>query len=186
MIIKTIIPLTMGCLLGLGAIAAFPDSIHAASNKYFCAVLQGKPRTWMRSPRGNIMMITWVHSYGEYTALRRCVEVSKRFQRFEDNGTLKKVGTGIVNKHPVLCAVKQNGDRCHSGNVLVTLPSTMDRYSAARQLMDTQAWASGRNNISLNPGDESVETYANRENYYDLSVIEKIAPVTNETLTPIE
>lgn len=171
--------------IALSAVATIPDPSKAESDKYFCAVLHSIPRTFVRTQRGNVAMISWVTQVSqEWFPVRRCVEVSKRFQRLHDNGTLRDIGTGIINGYPVLCGVRSQGNACNSRNLLVTLHPRADRYEAARNLLDIGTLASGRS-LYLS-GDRKLETYMNGENYYNLDVIEEIAPTVEEALTPVD
>lgn len=156
----------------------------AYTNKYFCAVLNGTPRTFVRTERGNRAIISWVNQVGRWNPLERCIAVSNRFQRFHDHGILRYVGTGTVNGYPVLCAVTTKGDDCYDYNILVTLDPDEDRHEVARQLLDTRSLARGRS-ISLS-GDRKLESYVEGETYYDLELIGELAEVEEGSLTPVE
>jgi len=56
-----------------------------------------------------------------FTPEVRCREIAPRFQRLYSQGQLKFIHHGEVNKHPVLCGVKEIGDTCTSDNNLITL-----------------------------------------------------------------
>ena len=168
-------------------ISGFNEPSNAQNTKYFCAQLWGEWKTFMRTNRGNIPLITWDRAYGNYwTPRRRCIEVSRRFERQHDNGSLNHISTGVVNNQSVLCGVRSRGNSCRSFNVLVTLPpntTPSQRYQYARRLLNTRSLASG-NTIRLN--ETPLETFINGENYYDISVIEEIGQPITENLTPIE
>lgn len=185
-----------GTMVAFSVLAIAPLAAETAQNKYFCAVLHGTPRTFARTERGNIMMLSWKHQASDWTPLKRCVEVSQRFQRFYENGILRYIGTGQVNQEPVLCAVKNKGDDCNSFNVLVTLPPGTDARVTAQQLLDTRGLARGRE-IFVS-GDNKVEDYINGNSYYNLETIENIViekedsvdgedkRIYTEELTPVE
>ncbi|MFH7028731.1 MAG: COP23 domain-containing protein [Heteroscytonema crispum UTEX LB 1556] len=69
-------------------------------------------------------MIRWVSE--DYfskglSPLRRCQDVSRRFQKNLDNGTLKTIVTGTINGLPVVCAAISTNDACTSSTMLFTL-----------------------------------------------------------------
>ena len=167
-----------GVALTIGAVAV-PQTSIAGNNKYFCAQLHGTYRTFARTARGPIPLISWVsYSAPPWTPRARCIAVSKRFERFYDNGNLRYISTGIVNGQPVLCAVRSQGDSCHGANVLVTLPPGTNRYEAAQTLLDLRGLAAGRT-LDLS-GDERFEKYVDGETYYNLDLILSAAPVSQE------
>ena len=79
---------------------------YAQSTTFFCAVNKGVPVTYARTPRGKIPMIRWVDNSfgGRWTPQQRCADVSQRFQRNYDNGTLKFITTGTLKGNRVVCA----------------------------------------------------------------------------------
>ena len=106
----------------LGVTTTINPPTIAGGNTYYCAQLNGVYRTFVNTTRGRIALINWVNSYSErWTARNRCIEVSQRFQRFLENGTLKYIRTGIINNQPVICVANQRGGDCPSNQVLITL-----------------------------------------------------------------
>lgn len=92
---------------------AQPQPSYASNPKFFCAQSKGVPVTFARREDGrNVPMIRWVSSYSSLTPLQRCQEVSRRFQRSYDNGTLKTIITRSLNKQSVVCAVVSTNDVC--------------------------------------------------------------------------
>ncbi len=156
----------------------------AATDRYFCADRGGLPHTFIRSSRGNIPIIKW-EATSKLSARDRCIIVSKRFQSFSDNGTLQYLGTGIVNRQSVICAVVNKGDRCNTNNLLITLTAT-DRHEAARRLLDTASLAAN-GPIKIRGEEINLESTINGESYFDISAFEDIqAVVPEEEITPIE
>jgi hypothetical protein len=177
-------PLLTGFALALGATAAMNQSSMEQNNKYFCAFLNSTPTTFVRTPRGNISMIRWVsYSTPDWQPVRRCQEVSARFQRFYDNDTLKSIGTGTVSNLPVLCAVRYSGDSCNNDNLLLTPPPGTDRQEALNKLLDLRALAAGRT-IDMSGG--KLATYVNGESYVNLEELLQIAPVEEGNIEPVE
>ncbi len=177
----------IGSLVGaIVSIVATDSPALAGSNKYFCAIRNGTPTTFVKTTRGNIPMIAWERSYSTISARQRCLTVSQRFQAASDRGMLKQVATGIVNKQPVICAVTRAGESCTNSNLLLTLPSDIDRHETARKLLDIRSLASGRP-IAVRGGSNKLETYDpnTQEYYFDISTIEDVAPASQEDVTPI-
>ncbi len=77
------------------------------------------------------------------TPLERCQQVSYRFQRSYDNGTLRYIKTGILNRQPVVCATAERNAPCTNNNFLFTLKPGSDPDATARQLFDRRALAAG-------------------------------------------
>jgi hypothetical protein len=173
----------LSAIVAATTIISFPASSSAGNNRYFCAYLGGKPHTIVKTSRGNVPMILW-ESAGEWTALERCSIVSKRFQAFADNGTLKYIATGVVNNQSAICAVATKGFRCNANNLLITLTAT-NRHEAVRRLLDISSLAQS-GPVSIKYGDASLETCVNDECYYSVASIEEVAPITEETVAPID
>jgi hypothetical protein len=149
----------------------------AASSRYYCAILGGVPHTFAKTSRGNIAIIKW-EAAGKYSAKERCIIVSRRFQAAADNGMLKYIGTGIVNNQSAICAVVNKGDACVNNNLLITLTAT-DRHEAARQLLDIGRLAR-TGPITIRGEETTIEDRINGESYFDMGLIEEVAPVTQE------
>jgi hypothetical protein len=183
----TSLGLILGTIATLTSIESAPS--QAITRKYFCAIAQGVPRTFVKKSRGNVPIINWMKNYGDIAPRERCIIVSNRFQRFSDNQTLKQIVTGMIERQPVLCAVATQQEICQKNNVLVTLPTNVDRFKAAQELMDVFKYARGRPVLL---GGNKLENYNPRtgENYYDMEVLERLleeveTPVTEE-LIPLE
>ena len=125
----------------------------------------------------------------------RCIIVSRRFQRFSDNGMLRHIGAGEVNSQPVLCAIPSKFKECNTSNVLVTLPPNSNPVDTVRNLMDLRALRTGGTGgvVSGGSSPEKVENYENGKVSYDLEVFKnKILTGDNEQflikeeLTPID
>lgn len=79
-----------------------------------------------------------------YSPLRRCLEVSERFNQFYSTGQLNYVTAGLVNGMPVVCATSAGGS-CDSTNVLFTLNRRNSGNVAGilQTLFDNRAGAAG-------------------------------------------
>jgi len=176
-----------GLTLALGAMATFNQPSNAGSNRYFCAVLNGTPRTYVRTLRGNIAMISWVEDFsGKYPPLSRCIEVSRRFDHFNSTRQLQYIGTGEVNNQPVLCAVRSQIGRCSSENLLVTLTPDRDRHETVQRMLNLYELVRTGETVLLNGGDRKLSTYVNGESYIDMQQLLEIAPVSDRQVTPVE
>lgn len=124
------------------------NSVKANSKKnvYSCINHQGKPMTVVDTMRGRIQLIVWESDYfraSGWTPEKRCQEVTNRFQEFSDQGILKYVTTGIMNKYPVICLGEkvqkpQAGDtyQCQSDGLLITLQMNDKPTEVMRQLFE--------------------------------------------------
>jgi hypothetical protein len=148
------------------------EPAEASPDEYFCASYKGTYRTFARSPRGNMSLLNFERYVSEHwNPRRRCVEVSRRFQRFHDNG-IKFIGSGLVNNEPVLCAVSVKIEKCNSDNVLVTLPPYTDHNMAARRLIDIRGLIR-IGDIDVGGKKGKLATYINGNVYYDLEIVKQ-------------
>jgi len=95
------------------------------------------PTTMFYAPEGDLPVIRWVsHYFAEsgYSPEVRCREVSARFQRYYEDGTLNYITTGIVNRLPVVCVSSELGGPCRG--VLFTLRPQEDASQVVQQLFD--------------------------------------------------
>ncbi|MBC6479773.1 MAG: hypothetical protein GDA56_20305 [Hormoscilla sp. GM7CHS1pb] len=119
----------------------------ANSKQFFCGRSKGKPATIVRSGQENAPIIIWDNSSldaSQWPPLRRCEEVSRRFQEFEDRDLLGYIKTGTVNRYPVLCAANYKGGDCPSTQVLITLAPGSDADEYLRSLLRTRDRSRGR------------------------------------------
>ena len=162
--------------IALGITTTINPPTVAGGNTYYCAQLNGVYKTFVNTSRGRIALINWVNSYSErWTTRNRCLEVSQRFQRFLENGTLKYIRTGIFNNTPVICVADYKGGFCPSGQILVTLPPGTDSEQVLVSMFDTdRRFDSG--NVSLS--DQVIfyrdeEIYINVDDFLETLTIEQ-------------
>jgi Circadian oscillating protein COP23 len=109
---------------------------------------QGVPTTFMNKTNGKkIPIVRWVANGAfppPYTPLTRCQIVSRNFQRNSDQGNLKNIKDGIVNKYPVICGTSNSYDKCNKYNLLFTLKPGSNPKAVAAQLFDSGGFANGR------------------------------------------
>jgi len=149
-----------------GVLSLSTPSEASLDNTYYCAQLNGNWNTFVNTPRGRVKLVSWEESFaGNWTPRNRCVEISKRFQGFLDDGSLKYIRTGQVNNLPVLCVAEIKGGDCPSQNVLITLKSDTDPENVLLRLLDFRRSVSGQT-IVLSENDAGF--YADKEFYVDM------------------
>ncbi|NJM72712.1 MAG: hypothetical protein HC862_22640 [Scytonema sp. RU_4_4] len=109
---------------------------QAQNQKFFCGMSRGIPATLVHTSRGNIPMIRWVDAgfTPPWTPERRCEDISDRFQRFYDNGTLNFLRAGKSERQPVLCVASEKGGPCLPDGVLLTLKPGQNPQDVLQQL----------------------------------------------------
>ncbi len=78
--------------------------------------------TIARNPERKRPIINWKRedfSGNGFTPQKRCEEVSPRFQKAHDNGSLTYLTHGVMNQQPVICTATQVGGECNT--LLITL-----------------------------------------------------------------
>lgn len=163
------IPLAV--VLGLVVSTTWGQASQAQTNsKFYCGMSRGVPATLVRTPRGNKPMIRWVDGAfpPPWTPEKRCEEISSRFQRFFDNGTLNYLRAGRLNNQSVLCVASAKGGPCLPNGVLVTLKSDRNPRDILQQLLDNRAGSSGDGTIQLSGGsrNSAVSVSDDREAAY--------------------
>lgn len=160
------VPGAMICVPGTPTPCAQPQPI--AQDYFFCG--QGShniPTTFVNTPNGNLPLIRWKSHYFEpsgYSPEVRCRDVSQRFNRFYNQGTLNFITTGMVNNQPVVCVASTKGGPCTE--VLFTLKSGQNATRTIQQLFDVRVGASGplfeseeRIYIDMRPYTAAIQAY---------------------------
>lgn len=135
------------------------------------------PRPFFETERGSMPLIRWSdRSFPPpFTPSQRCQIVSERFQKFDDNGTLKYIKTGRINNLPVLCVAAYKGGGCLPDGLLVTFKPGTDPNKTLVKLLDQRVWAASET-ISLSSGDnaasgqESIISHLNGETYVNIEM----------------
>jgi hypothetical protein len=170
-------PVLTGLALALGTTALVSQPSYAIGTTFYCGTRNGAPATIARTSRGDIPMIRWVSNDFtrlKYTPRQRCQEVSARFQNFNDNGTLKFIRTGTVNKYPVLCLASSSGGACAPKAVIVTLQTGSNPQVVLDRLLDLRARAAGK---ALDLGGSQLIFYQDGDAYLNIEQLLYIAPV---------
>jgi hypothetical protein len=121
------------------------------SARFFCGqsrigeAEQNTPTTFARTKRGNVPVIRWKSTYFEnsndYSPMRRCEEVSLRFQEYYSDGTLDYLTSGQMNSQNVICVADEYGGSCQ--RLLFTLEPKDNPQDVLRDLLSTRDRSSG-------------------------------------------
>ncbi|KOP23910.1 hypothetical protein AMR41_24020 [Hapalosiphon sp. MRB220] len=159
----------IAALTTLATTAILDQPSYAGGTTFYCSQNNGVPTTFVHTQNGKrLPIIRWVSrnfSGKELTPQQRCQQVSNRFQRSYDNGMLRYIKTGILNKQPVVCAAIQKNAACTDTTLLFTLKPGSNPDATLRQIMDRRALAAGKavdqngGNTSNDPVNIDVEAY---------------------------
>ncbi|MBW4495544.1 MAG: COP23 domain-containing protein [Oscillatoria princeps RMCB-10] len=130
--------------LAIGATASLQRPSQAQNTTFQCGVWVNGPNagvavTYARTPRGVVPIINWVSDHfsdSGYTPMRRCLEVTSRFQSAYNNGTLNYITTGVKNGQPVVCVTSASNGPCSS--ILFTLKPGTDASRTLQAIFDIQ------------------------------------------------
>ncbi|BAQ66247.1 hypothetical protein GM3709_3012 [Geminocystis sp. NIES-3709] len=114
--------------------SVYPVQAQSQRNIYTCISDRGKPTTIVDTKRGRIRLIVWESNYfgsSGWTPQKRCEEITKRFQKYSDDGTLRQITTGKIiasngGIYNIVCvANNQPGTQgqCLKDGLLLTLES---------------------------------------------------------------
>lgn len=167
-----------GLSVAIGSAIANPATAQIKTNNtYYCAQLNGSWNTFVNTPRGRINLINWANKFGKnWTPQKRCSTVSQRFQNFLDNGNLKFIRTGNINRQPVLCVADVKGGLCPDDNVLITLKEGTDPEGVLIRLVDFRRSVSGQ---TLTLSSDDAGFYSDGEFYVDMDKFLESVPVDN-------
>lgn len=132
--------LTIFCLAIVNSIFVEPTNAQNR-NIYNCLQYKNQPTTVVDTNRGRIQLIVWNSNFfasSGWTPEKRCQAVTQRFQTFSDNGTLRYIATGTMNRQPVICVAekKSSGFKCRTDGLLITLQSNDNPNQVLRDLFD--------------------------------------------------
>jgi Circadian oscillating protein COP23 len=103
------------------------------------------PTTFARTKRGSIPVIRWQSTYfgksSVYTPLKRCEEVSRRFQKYYSEGTLAYLTAGRMNAQNVICVSDEYGGSCQG--LLLTLEPKDNPQEVLKDLLNARNRAGG-------------------------------------------
>ena len=116
--------------IAIGAITLASTTLQSApaqaraTSEFFCGQSQGIPTTMARTAKGDVAVIRFKSEHFSstgWTPQRRCEEVSQRFNRFNQAGTLQFLTTGRMNGYNVVCVATERGGSCLEDSLLFTL-----------------------------------------------------------------
>lgn len=149
-------------------IATIEQPSYAGGTIFKCEKRQGVPVTVAQTQDGRkVPMIRWLsqdYFSKEWSAERRCSEVSRRFQRSYDNGKLKFIKTGTLRGEPVVCAAANQSAPCTDSSLLFTLKRGSNAKATLRRLMNRRGLVAG-NVLNESGGDAlniNFDTYLNQ------------------------
>jgi 23S rRNA G2069 N7-methylase RlmK/C1962 C5-methylase RlmI len=129
------------------------------------------PVTYARTQGGNIPIIRWIS--GEFpppwTPMQRCIDVSRRFQKNYDNGTLKILKVGSFNKQTVLCAATSISDPCTDNTLLFTFKRDSKPKQTLEKLLDKRGLTAGR---ILTENGDNYSVYIDVDMYLNNATVE--------------
>ena len=130
----------LGFTIALSAVGIFSEASYG-EQKFFCDEQQQS--TVVRTHQGDIPMIRWQDQSfpPPWTPLQRCREVSARFNKFNDNGTLKYMRAAIKDNDPVICVAGYKGGSCLDDGLLITLKYGSDPNITFKRIIDRRIWA---------------------------------------------
>jgi len=135
---------TATVLLTIGTALALPQPSPAQSDgqfQFFCGMSDGLPTTMASDPEDPTTpptpLIRWKYDgFGpRWDPKARCEEVSRRFQFFQNEGTLALLTTGQMRGYNVICVARTEGGSCE-GRLLFTLPDGRPPNEALAALLN--------------------------------------------------
>lgn len=133
--------------LAMTSLPGLAQTSASTTSRFFCGLYQGHPATVVRTiSRGNIPLILWVDdSFPEpWNPQSRCEEISARFQRFYENGTLSYLRSAITNGQPALCVAAFQGGDCLPNGLVVTLRPYTDPSAVLERLLTKRVMVDGQ------------------------------------------
>lgn len=169
------------------AVMTVPQPAQAQGVTFVCAMpmsgpFQGMPTTYAQTPRGAVPVVRWYSEYfsgSGYTPLRRCQEVTGRFQSLHSQGQLSFITTGYVNGLPVVCASNSGG--CNNNNLLFTLKSGEDAAAAVQKLFDLRATAGASGPLFESSAEDEGGIEINFTNFLSNAAVDSNAPMGGES-----
>lgn len=144
---QRLIGIVIASLSAFTTTAIINQPSYASGTTFYCGKSKGVPITFARTQDGrNVPMIKWVsldYFSKEWTNERRCKEVSRRFQRSYDNGTLKYIKTGTLRGETVVCAAASQNAACTDSTLLFTLKRGSNAKLTMRRLLNRRGLVAG-------------------------------------------
>ncbi|WP_404789053.1 COP23 domain-containing protein [Altericista sp. CCNU0014] len=142
--------IVMGSSIGIPLFPARSADEQPAT-RFFCGQSQiagtrkKVPTTFARTKRGNVPVIRWQSTFFQasspYTPLKRCEEVSRRFQKYYSEGILAYLTAGQMNSQNVICVSEEYGGPCQG--LLLTLEPKDNPRMVLQDLLNARNRAGG-------------------------------------------
>lgn len=148
--------------------------VSAGTTKFVCGTWEGVPSTIAKTAKGDVPLIRWVSDHfnsAGFDSQKRCQIVSKKFQQYYNDGSLKYLTTGRKNGNNIVCVAPSENAPCKGQ--LFTLKPGSNPGETLKQLMAIRSQASGAKPIN----ESSDRVYISIDSYLE----EAIAANTNNS-----
>lgn len=159
-----------------------PTTRFSCGQSQISGTAQKVPTTFARTKRGNIPVIRWQSTHfsksSSYTPLKRCEEVSRRFQKYYSEGALAYLTAGQMNAQNVICVSDEYGGACQG--LLLTLEPKDNPQEVLKDLLNARNRAGGPLTRS------SSSLYVDMTNFLETAPVEEDISVrpSSTVLTP--
>jgi hypothetical protein len=122
---------------------------------FTCTEVEGRLATAVKTKKGDVPLVYWdsgALAGAGFTPEVRCKKVTQRFTNLYENGQLKYLATGTVNRQPVICGIKVSRSSCTSSNMLFTVKPGSDPRNVLRQLNAVRNRAAGGSAVEESAG----------------------------------
>ncbi len=140
--------LTISTLTAATTLTAIDATVAQTNQKntaqFVCSSSDGVPATVAQTANGEVPIILWSSDYFDsagHTAESRCQEVSNRFQTYYENGSLKFMTTGRMNRQNVVCVAERENGPC--SGLLFTLKPGSDPNETLEKLLARRSQSGG-------------------------------------------
>ena len=154
-------------IVAVGITAILSQPTQAQSKKFVCQESKSNiPTTYADTPEGPKPVMRFASTYfpPPYTPMRRCQEITERYNQFHEQGILEYMTSGWVNQLPVICA----GQSCSEDTILLTLKPDQEPDQALQEILANRSGASGPTVQSSGSGSVTISL----QNYLDKTPVE--------------
>ena len=125
----------------LAGLSGHARASSALAASFVCRPINDIPATVVQTKDNKqVPIIFWkstIFSSSGWTPLKRCQEVTARFQSYHSNGLLEFITTGQINGLPAICVAKSDGDAC--AGLLYTLKPDQNAASTLMELFNIRS-----------------------------------------------
>jgi len=147
MTVNTITAFAISCFGALCTIGitSQPASARTSARSFVCSWAAGVPATNVVTADGRqVPVIRWtstIFNDSGWSQVRRCQEVSSRFDTFLKQGRLAYITTGRINRLPVICTAAHSRGACDG--LLYTLKPGQNATTTLKNLLTIRVKARG-------------------------------------------